>query len=390
MAALLSNGIAQPELSNLAWQTLENPKHPLAPIAEKVLQGHRLSLEEGLALYDSPDLLYVGLLADFARRRRFSPTAEHPEQDRYVYWVHNIHINPTNICEDTCKFCAFKKGPKSPHAYKMAVEDALNSVRNYPGYEALTEVHIVGGHYREMDLNYHVELFKALKREFPKMGIKGLTAAEMDYIAKIEGISVENVLKTLKEAGLDALPGGGAEVFSERVRAQVCPDKISGDRWLDIHGMAHGLGLSSNATMLAGLGETAQERVEHMVRLRQQQDVSGGFMSFIPLNCFYENTKIDPSHALTGVENLKNFAVARLMLDNIAHIKSFWIHIGEKMSQIGLYFGVDDVDGTVIQEKIAHAAGTQSSEHLTRSDLEQLIRNAGRVPVQRDLFYNLL
>ncbi|MEB3244664.1 MAG: CofH family radical SAM protein [Vampirovibrionales bacterium] len=402
--------------SPLVEQTLGNAKHPLKPIADKVLAGERLSLDEGLALYESNDLLYLGLLADFKRRQM--------HQTQNVYWVHNFHINPTNICEDTCTFCSFKKGPNSPYAYQMSVEDALNSVRAYPGHDTLREFHIVGGHYRQLTLAYHVELFKALKKEFPHVAIKGLTAAEIDFFGKIDGVTPEQCLQELKAAGLDALPGGGAEVFAERIRQIVCPDKITADRWLEIHGMAHAMGIPSNATMLAGLGETPAERVDHMVRLRTQQDKSlsqqslcqgggsgaqhanvalncstalankststGAFMSFIPLNCYYDNNKIDAKHALTGVENLKNFAVSRLMLDNIPHIKSFWIHIGEKMSQIGLFFGVDDVDGTVVHEKIAHAAGTESSEHLTRAQLEHLIVNAGRVPVERDLFYNVV
>ena len=221
--------------------------------------------------------------------------------------------------------------------------------------ESLREFHIVAGHYKEADLEYYSAMFKALRENFPWVNVKGLTAAEIDYLAKIEGISAEQVLDVLIENGLQAMPGGGAEVFSERVRAEVCPDKLPGEDWCRIHGIAHQKGLRTNATMLAGLGETPEERIDHILTLRDQQDKTGGFLSFIPLNCYYENTRIDPKHALTGFENLKNFAISRILLDNFPHIKAFWIHIGEKISQVGLHFGVDDIDGTVIQEKIAHS-----------------------------------
>ncbi|MDX2085501.1 MAG: CofH family radical SAM protein [Candidatus Melainabacteria bacterium] len=357
----------------------------LWPYYEKVMAGERLTREEAIAIYNSSDLLGIGALADAARRRQMPPDTQN-----YVYWVHNFHINPTNICEDHCSFCSFKKGPKSPHAYVQTVEQVIHNVRRYPGHASLKEFHIVAGHYREMTLAFYCELFQALRREFPNVGIKALTAAEIDYIAKIDGLSHEAVLKALIESGLQAMPGGGAEVFSPRVRALVCPDKISGETWCHIHGLAHQLGVKSNATMLAGLGETAEERVDHMLALRAQQDATGGFLSFIPLNCYYEGNKIDPRHALTGVENLKNFAVARLVLDNFSHIKSFWIHIGEKISQVGLSFGVSDIDGTVVEEKIAHAAGTDSAEVLTKEQLIHLVRRAGKIPVERDMLYNIV
>ena len=354
-------------------------------VYEQLLAGERVSQDDGYALYNSTDLLSLGLLADTARKQRM-PEAE---QD-YVWWVHNYHINPTNICEDTCHFCSFKKGPKSPHAYFWTIQKVIDDIHAYEGNETLKEFHIVAGHYKDADLAYYSELFKTLRKEFPHVNVKGLTAAEMDYLAKIEGIPVEQVLDTLIEAGLQAMPGGGAEVFAERIREEVCPGKITGEEWLHIHGLAHQRGIKSNATMLAGLGETPEERVEHMVALREQQDKTGGFLSFIPLNCYYEGNRIDPKHALTGYDNLKNFALARILMDNVPHIKAFWIHIGEKISQVGLHFGVDDIDGTVIQEKIAHAAGTQTKQGLTKRQLLHLIRQAGRTPVERDAFYNVV
>jgi len=358
--------------------------NPLGKIYDKLLAGDRITAEEGIDIYHSDDLLGIGILADTARILR-TPV----DTRNHVYWVHNFHINPTNICEANCKFCSFKKGPKSPYAYMMSVDDVLEMVHKYPGKDTLSEFHIVSGLYREQDLSYYVDLFKALDREFPHVHIKGMTAVEMDYLAGLAGIPVEQAIQALKDAGLKSMPGGGAEVFAERVRAEVCVDKISAEEWLRIHGVAHELGISSNATMLAGLGETPEERVDHMIRLRNQQDQSGGFMTFIPLNCYYEGNKIDPRNAMTGIENLKNFAVSRILLDNVPHIKAFWIHIGEKLSQVGLNFGVDDLDGTVVQEKIAHSAGTEAVQHLTQTELLNFIWKAGKLPVERDSLYNI-
>ncbi|MFM7468641.1 MAG: CofH family radical SAM protein [Vampirovibrionales bacterium] len=371
------NALEDPILSGFI-----TPEHALYAIYEKVAHKERLTLEDGLKLYESHDLLAIGMLAELARVQ-----AMPAEASNHVYWVRNYHINPTNICEDHCKFCAFKKGPKSPLAYKLSVEQVLEGIERYSDKHLLKEFHIVAGHYHEMNLSYYVSLLEALRKHYPEVGRKALTAAEIAYIANLDGLSIEETLKTLQAAGLQALPGGGAEVFSERVRQLVCPEKLSGEAWCDIHGMAHSMGIRSNATMLAGLGETPQERIEHILALREQQDRSGGFYSFIPLNCYYDNTSMDPSLALSGLENLKNFAVARLLLDNFQHIKSFWIHIGEKISQVGLYFGVSDIDGTVVQEKIAHSAGTATSQLLTDKALEHLIRSAGRTPIERDLFY---
>jgi aminodeoxyfutalosine synthase len=371
--------------SSLIESHFQSSNASFRPYYDKVLSGERFTREEAIALYNSHDLLGLGLLADLALKTRA------PEgQASFAWWVHNYHINPTNICEDTCKFCAFKKGEQSPHAYFWTIEKIVSDLQQYPLLKSLREFHIVAGHYEKADLAYYSELFKALRQHFPWVQIKGLTAAELDYMAKIDGISIEEVLKVLIASGLEALPGGGAEVFSPRVRALVCPDKISGEAWCDIHGLAHSMGLKSNATMLAGLGETPEERIDHILAIRQQQDKTGGFMSFIPLNCYYEKTKIDPNFALTGYENLKNFAISRLLLDNVPHIKAFWIHMGEKISQVGLHFGVDDIDGTVVQEKIAHSAGTQTSQGLTHRQLLHLIRQAGRVPVERDAFYNIM
>ena len=353
-------------------------------VYDKLVAGERVTEAEGVALYHSNDLLSIAMLANMARLLR-TPL----DEQAYVYWVHNFHINPTNICEAHCKFCSFKKGPKSPFAYVQSVDDVIEMVNKYPGKDTLSEFHIVSGLYREQSLDYYQALFQALDREFPHVHIKGMTAVEMAFMAEVEGVPVETVLSTLQAAGLKSMPGGGAEVFAERVREAMCVDKIPAEEWLRIHGVAHGMGLHSNATMLAGLGETPEERIDHILRIREQQDRSGGFNAFIPLNCYYDNNKVDASNAQTGIENLKNFALSRILLDNVPHIKAFWIHIGEKLSQVGLSFGVDDMDGTVVQEQIAHAAGTEAAQHLTKDDLLNMIWKAGRTPVERDSLYNI-
>lgn len=369
--------------SDLQQRYLENS--PLSPYYDKILANERITRDEAIEIYNSNDLLAIGILGDLARVVRT------PVDTRdYVYWVHNFHINPTNICEANCRFCSFKKGPASPFAYVMSVADVLEHVNQYAQKDTLREFHIVSGLYEKQGLEYYVDLFKALRREFPHVHIKALTAVELDYLAKLAGIPVEQALDVLIDAGLQSLPGGGAEVFAERVRKAVCVDKIPAEEWLRIHGLAHARGIKSNATMLAGLGETPEERVDHMLALRDQQDLSVGFMTFIPLNCYYEKNAIDEKHALTGIENLKNFAVSRIVLDNIPHIKSFWIHIGEKLSQVSLSFGVDDIDGTVVEEKIAHAAGTEASEALSRDELVNMIYKAGKIPVERDTVYNIV
>jgi aminodeoxyfutalosine synthase len=369
----------------LVEEYITRSSHPLSRFYHKIVAGERITREEAVEIYNSDDLLGIGILADTARVLRTPP-----EVRDYVYWVHNFHINPTNICEAHCKFCSFKKGPKSPFAYVMSIEDVIKQVNDYPMKDELSEFHIVSGLYSEQGLAYYRDLFKALKQHFPHVHIKGLTAVELDYLSKLEGIPVEETLAILKDAGLQSLPGGGAEVFAERVRELVCVDKISGEEWLRIHGLAHSMGMQSNATLLAGLGETPEERIDHILAIRKQQDKTGGFMTFIPLNCYYDNNAIDASNALTGVENLKNFAISRILLDNVPHIKSFWIHLGEKITQVSLSFGVDDIDGTVVQEKIAHAAGTDASQSLTKAELLNMIRKAGKIPVERDTVYNII
>ncbi len=371
--------------SALVQDYMIRSSNPLHRFYHKILEGQRITREEAIEIYNSDDLLSIGILADTARISR-TPV----ELRDHVYWVHNFHINPTNICEAHCRFCSFKKGPKSPLAYVMSVEDVIKQVNDYPYKDTLTEFHVVSGLYSPQGLEYYRDLFIALKANFPHVHIKGLTAVELHFIAEVDKVPVEEVLQILKDAGLGSLPGGGAEVFADRVRKLVCVDKIPAAEWLRIHGLAHQMGLKSNATLLAGLGETPEERIDHILEIRDQQDKTGGFMTFIPLNCYYENNAVDAKFAMTGVENLKNFAISRILLDNVPHIKSFWVHIGEKITQVSLSFGVDDIDGTVIQEKIAHSAGTDTSQSLTESELLNMIRKAGKIPVERDTVYNVI
>ncbi len=364
---------------------LQKNTNPLHQIYDKVINGDRLSKADGFEIVNSNDLLSIGFLADTARKR-MTPQ----ERMDHVYWVHNYHINITNICEGTCRFCAFsRRSEKAKNAYFWSVDEIITQVQNYPALANLSEFHIVSGMTPKLNLEYYIALFSALKTHFPHVHIKALTAAEIDYLAKLEGISCEEVLKTLQQYGHGSMPGGGAEIFSDRIRDLLYPDKITHWEWLEIHGIAHRLGMKSNATMLAGLGENWEERIDHMLYVRDQQDQTGGFMTFIPLNCWYENTAVDKSNALTGIENLKSFALSRLLLDNVPYIKSYWIQHGLKMSQVSLSFGVNDLDGTVTQEKITHMAGTDSAQAVTQTELVHVIRQAGKIPVERDTLYNI-
>lgn len=366
-------------------QFLKQQDGLLGRLYEKVINHERITREEAFELVKSDDLLGLGILADTARKVR-TPL----EQQDYVYWVHNYHINITNICEGTCKFCAFKRGPTSPTAYFWEPEEIVENVKKYPRLADLTEFHVVSGLYEKLNLSYYVKLFSALKENFPHVHIKGLTAVEVDYVAKLEGISISEVLDTLISVGFGSMPGGGAEMFSERIRAKLYPKKIPHWEWLDIHGIAHEKGLNSNVTMLAGLGETWDERVEHLLLAREQQDKSGGFKTLIPLNCWYENTSLDPLEVgLTGFDNLKLFALSRILVDNIPYLKGYWVQHGVKLAQVSLSFGVNDLDGTVTQEKISHNAGTDSAQMVTEAEFIHMIRKAGKVPVERDTLFNI-
>ncbi len=351
----------------------------LESIRDKVSAGVRLSEEDALALFRSRDIHAVGEMADFVNRR--------VNGDR-VYFIVNRHINPTNLCVNRCKFCAFGKGREEPLAYTMTMEEIL--VRAEEAWvQNATELHIVGGLHPDLPFDFYLRMLRTLRERFPGMHIQAFTAVEIDHFSRITGLSLGEVIHQLKEAGLGSLPGGGAEIFDPEVRNRICPEKISGDRWLEVMEEVHGAGLRSNATMLYGHVETLASRVDHMRRLRELQDRTGGFQSFIPLAFHPKNTEIAKGYT-TGLTDLLCLAVGRIYLDNFLHVKSFWIMVGPKIAQISLHFGVDDIDGTVVEEKITHAAGAQTGQEMTVAGLVSMIRQAGKIPVERDTLYNVV
>ncbi len=345
----------------------------LVPIWEKVLSGARLSLEDGVRLFETDDFPAVGRMADHVKRQR--------EADR-VYFVLNRHLNPTNICVLSCTFCDFAKKKGDPDAYEMSMEEILGHLD-----EDTREVHMVGGHHPDWPFEKYVEIVSTIHKNFPNVQVKAFTAAEIDYFYRRWKVDPEESLAMLKDAGLRSMPGGGAEVFSDRVHKLLLPGKNTANRWLEIHGMAHRMGIPSNATLLYGHIETYQERVEHMMRLRELQDDTGGFLAFIPLEYQTGDTNLVPRQA-SAVEDLKTVAAARLMLDNFPHIKAYWVMIGEETASISLHFGASDLDGTIGKERIAHAAKAASPAGLARERMVNLIRDAGKVPVERDALYN--
>ncbi|HEX3941387.1 MAG TPA: aminofutalosine synthase MqnE [Acidobacteriaceae bacterium] len=356
--------------------------HPADPaldaIADKVFAGERLDFAEGVALYGSPDILAVGWLANRVREKLHGNVA---------YFNVNRHINPTNVCVAACRLCAFGRKKDSPGAYTMALEEAWQTAAS--GYsEAVTEFHIVGGLHPDLPFQYFLDLVSGLKERFPKVHIKAFTMVEVAYLAKRAKLTIPATLQKLKDAGVDSMPGGGAEIFSDRVRHIICDHKIDGDEWLETARAAHQLGLRTNATMLYGHVENDEDRVDHLLRLRALQDDTGGFQTFIPLAFHPDNTALDHLSRTTGMTDLRQIAVSRLLLDNFAHIKAYWQMMTAKIAQIALRFGADDIDGTVIEEKIYHDAGATTPQGLRRPDLIRLIREAGREPVERDTLYN--
>ena len=349
----------------------------LKPIADKVLAGQRLSMEDGIALYRSPDLLAVGWLANHVRETRHG---------NITYYNVNRHINPTNVCVAHCKLCAFGRDPNAPGAYTFALEEiyqrAEQGVR-----EGATEFHIVGGLHPDLTFDHYLELVRGLKKRCPSVHIKAFTMVEVHYFARIAKLSIEEVLHKMKEAGVDSCPGGGAEIFHPRVRKIICDHKTSGQMWLSTAKKTHEAGLRSNATMLYGHVETEEERVDHLLKLRELQDETHGFVAFIPLAFHPDNTALSHIPKPTGYADLRNIAVARLLLDNFDHIKAYWIMLSPSIAQIAQRFGANDLDGTVVEEKIYHDAGAKTSEFTPRAELERLIRAAGRVPVERDTLY---
>jgi len=350
-----------------------------ATIADKVRNAVDLDLDDGVFLYHYPDLLAVGALANEQRERLHGD---------HTFFNVNFHINPTNVCEADCKFCSFARlTPDSPAAYTMSVDQVRQKLVDRLD-QPVTEIHIVNGLHGGLPFEYYKDCLRVLKALRPDVHLKAYTAVEIHYFAEKFGMSYEQVLRELIDAGLGSLPGGGAEIFAERVRNKICKDKATADQWLDIHRTAHRLGLRSNCTMLYGTIETLEERVDHMLRLRALQAETGGFQTFIPLAFHHEGNDFARLPEPTGVDNLRTYAVGRLMLSNIAHIKAYWIMIGVKIAQVSLSFGVDDLDGTVQEEKIYHMAGAETPQAMTRTDLVRLIREAGRTAVERDTLYN--
>lgn len=352
----------------------------LGDILEKVQNGERLSFADGIRLFESPDLLAIGYLANIVRERK---------NGNNTYFIYNQHINYSNICTNLCKFCAFGKDRDSDLAYEMSVEDVRGKVRERLS-EPITEIHMVGGIHPDLPYSYYTDVLKVIKEERPDVHIQAFTCVEIAHLAEISGLGYAGVLEDLKKAGLGSIPGGGAEVFSSRIRELTCEKKLSGSDWLEVAKTAHKLDLHTNATMLYGHIESLEERVEHLDMLRRAQDETGGFLAFIPLAFHPKNTELSSLSRTSGVDDLKMIAVARCFLDNFPHIKAYWVMIGQKVSQIGLSFGADDVDGTVKEEIITHMAGAETEQAMSREQLLRLIREAGRIPIERDTLYNVI
>ncbi len=353
-------------------------------VADKVFAGTRLSAADGVALYQTSDILALGELAEWANARK--------NGDR-VFFSANQHLNPTNVCilRNTCVFCSFARMPREDGAYTRSLDEVYAEAEQARGAPT-REFHIVGGLHPKLPLSYYTDMFRGLKERHPQVHIKALTAVEIAHLARIEKTSVEDVLIRLRESGLDTMPGGGAEVFSTAVRATIAERKLTGEEWISVHRIAHRLGIRTNCTMLYGHVETPDDRIEHLAMLRDLQDETGGFLTFIPLAYHPDNNELGEEmgrvgSATTGYEDLKNVAVARLFFDNIDHIKTHWPMVTPFMSQIVLQFGCDDLEGTVVYERVYHEAGARTDMHMPYGRLVDMIRGVGKRPVERDSFY---
>jgi aminodeoxyfutalosine synthase len=353
----------------------------LGRIAEKLDASERLSLEDGVQLFECPDLLAVGWLANREREKRHGAR---------TYYNFNIRLEATNVCVASCLFCSFARiKPGDPGSYTLSLEQTWDKLRER-AHQPLTEIHVVNGLHPELPFEYYTEMLRGFKRIRPGIHLKCFTAVEIAFFADLYRMTDEQVLRELQAAGLDSLPGGGAEIFAERVRRKICHDKCGTERYLEIHRTAHRLGMRTNVTMLFGHIETHEERVDHMLRARTLQDETGGFQAFIPLAFHPDNNQMRKLPAPSAADTLRVHAVSRMMLDNIPHVKAFWIATGVEVAQLALWFGVDDLDGTVQEEKIYHMAGARTPEAMTTSAIRRLIRIAGREPVERDTLYNVV
>lgn len=372
-----------PDLKDLSHLINSVTDPALRAIAEKVQEGQRISFDEGVTLYERGELAFVGALANFIREKR------HGHQ---TYFNRNFHIEPTNICVFDCKFCSYSRLLKHRQdGWELSIEEMLNKVKEYEG-KPITEVHIVGGVHPKMGLMYFAELIKKIKELRPDIHVKAFTAVELDYMCRKAKVSYEEGLRILKEHGQDSLPGGGAEIFHPEIRKQICDDKCTGEEWLEMHRTAHKIGMPSNATMLYGHVEQFWHRVDHMERLRQLQDETGGFNTFIPLKFRNKDNQMSHIAEVSTIEDLRNYAISRIYMDNFAHLKAYWPMIGRNTAQMSLSFGVDDIDGTIDDStKIYSMAGSEEqSPTLTTAQLVELIRSAGRQPIERDTLYNVV
>jgi aminodeoxyfutalosine synthase len=353
----------------------------LSDIRDRLDAGERLSFDDGVRLFECPDLLALGWLANREREKRHGGR---------TYYNFNIRLEATNVCVASCLFCSFARlRPGDPDSYTMSLEQAWDKLRER-SHQPLTEIHVVNGLHPDLPFDYYLEMLRGFKRIRPGIHLKCFTAVEIAFFADLYKMTDEQVLRELQAAGLDSLPGGGAEIFAERVRRKICHDKCGTERYLEIHKLAHSLGMRTNVTMLYGHIETREERVDHMLSARALQDETGGFQAFIPLAFHPDNNQMRKLPAPSATETLRVHAVSRLMLDNIPHVKAFWIATGVEIAQVALWFGVDDLDGTVQEEKIYHMAGARTPEAMTTSAIRRLIRVAGRDPVERDTLYNVV
>jgi aminodeoxyfutalosine synthase len=352
----------------------------LQGIAAKVLGGVRLDEADALTCLTTPNVLHLGQLAHHVRTKLHG---------NVTYFNINRHINPTNVCVYTynCKFCSFAAMKDEPHAWAMSHEQIYEKAAAQGG-NRVTEFHIVGGLHPDIGLDWYLEMLRGLKERFPNAHLKAFTAIEVGWFAKKEKISIEETLRRMRDAGLGSLPGGGAEIFHPDVREIICDGKLDADEWIEVHRVAHKMGIKSNCTMLYGHVEKPEHKVDHFMRLRQLQDETGGFNAFIPLAYHPENNYLGLKHHTTGLDDLKHIATARLVLDNIPHIKAYWVMVTPKLAQVALRFGADDLDGTVVEETIYHMAGASTEQQLPRPELERIVRDAGFVPVERDTLYN--
>jgi aminodeoxyfutalosine synthase len=354
----------------------------LLPICEKVLRGERLDFEDGLLLYETPDLTGVGAMAHHVRLQKHGLKS---------YYVVSRRLSYTNVCFTHCQFCAFQAKPGDPRAYSLSAEDIVRELEK-PENAGVRELHMTSGHNPKLKIEYFENLFRAIKARFPEIHLKVFTMIEMDYYARISGIPVEEFLERCVAAGLESCPGGGAEIFDEGIREQICIGKKEAGIWLRVAEICHRRGIPTNCTMLYGHIEEPKHRVDHLLKLRELQDRTKGFLAFIPLAYQIEDNELSRTHVIhetTGTQDLREIAVARLLLDNVPHIKAYWIMLGVKLAQTALLFGADDLDGTVVEEKIGHMAGADSAAALSRADLEAMIRGAGFAPVQRGARFDL-